>query len=414
MAFIGRVDCPVDNRSHRRGYVSDLGRMNHSGGSPQDQKLSENSITLRSPAELADALPYLLGYHPDDSVVVVGVHGASGRFGGRIRLGIPQLVGEWADTAGQLADCLLRASETHGSRPQAAIVYLCQEPHGAEPGRTVMERLRPLARELAAACGARGMPVREALCLSAGRYWSYGCADEQCCPSDGTVLDTAGTSAVAAAATYAGIQVRGSLRELTSRITPLGRPRSVRQELALDRASAQLLPRLLTPAGRLEVRDATLRLASRLRHRYLAANSGPSAAAVDAQDDAILADEEAADLIIGLQDRVTRDRAAEWMEGTEAEPALRLWRALSRRCVGGYAEHAAAPLTLAGWVAWSSGDEPSARAAFGRALLADADYAFARLLHSACSRGLDPESLRECLRRQRAGCEGEQRTEGAR
>ncbi len=38
-------------------------------------------------------------------------------------------------------------------------------------------------------------------------------------------------------------------------------------------------------------------------------------------------------MILGLQDRVTRDRAAEWMEGPEAEPALRLWRALARRCV---------------------------------------------------------------------------------
>ena len=62
-------------------------------------------------------------------------------------------------------------------------------------------------------------------------------------------------------------------------------------------------------------------------------------------------------MILGLQDRETRDRAAEWMEGPEAGPALRLWRALARRCVGPYVEHAAAPLTLAGWVSWSTGDE---------------------------------------------------------
>ena len=71
------------------------------------------------------------------------------------------------------------------------------------------------------------------------------------------------------------------------------------------------------------------------------------------------AHDEAAALILGLQDRETRDRAAEWMEGAEADPALRLWRALARRCVGPYGEHAAAPLTLAGWVAWSTGDEPT-------------------------------------------------------
>lgn len=384
--------------------------MNHSGGSTQDQKLSEHTITLRGPAELADALPYLLGYHPDDSIVLVGVHGVSGRFGGRIRLGIPSLPGEWADVAHQLADCLLSASGAQGARPHASIVYLCQEPRGDEPGRGVMERLRPLARELVAACGARGMPVREALCLSAGRFWSYGCVDQECCAPEGTALDASGASAVAAAATYAGIQVRGSLKELSSRITAVGPPRSVRQERVLDCASAQLLPRLLTPTGRRAVREQTLRLASRLRNRYVAAAGEANASAADAQDDAILADEEAADLIIGLQDRATRDRAAEWMEGEEAQTALRLWRALSRRCVGVYSEHAAAPLSLAGWVAWSCGDEPSARAAFGQALLADADYAFARLLHSACNSGLDPEPLRECLRRQQAEHEGQRRS----
>ena len=40
-------------------------------------------ITLRGPAELADALPYLMGFHPNDSVVMVALHGGRGRFGGR-------------------------------------------------------------------------------------------------------------------------------------------------------------------------------------------------------------------------------------------------------------------------------------------------------------------------------------------
>src|SRR5690606_11354283 len=100
----------------------------------------------------------------------------------------------------------------------------------------------------------------------------------------------------------------------------------------------------------------------------------------------------------GLQDRPTRDRAAAWMEGDEAAPALRLWRTLARRCVGPYGEYAAAPLTLAGWVAWSSGDELEAREALAMALGADPDYLFARLLHRACNEGLDPESIRRCLR----------------
>jgi hypothetical protein len=91
------------------------------------------------------------------------------------------------------------------------------------------------------------------------------------------------------------------------------------------------------------------------------------------------------------------------MEGDEAPPALRLWRALARRCVGPFREHAAAPLTLAGWVAWSGGDELEAREALAMALGADPDYLFARLLHQACNEGLDPESVRRCLRSEREG-----------
>ncbi|WP_425586052.1 DUF4192 family protein [Streptomyces thioluteus] len=52
-------------------------------------------------------------------------------------------------------------------------------------------------------------------------------------------------------------------------------------------------------------------------------------------------------------------------------------RALARRCVPPYSEHAAAPLTLAGWVAWASGEHAEAKITLGRALTADPDYLFA-------------------------------------
>ncbi len=40
----------------------------------------------------------------------------------------------------------------------------------------------------------------------------------------------------------------------------------------------------------------------------------------------------------------------------------------------------------------------AAREALAMALGADPDYLFARLLHQACNEGLDPESIRRCLR----------------
>ncbi|MEQ8146865.1 DUF4192 family protein [Streptomyces sp. OP7] len=360
----------------------------------------QQQVTLRTPAELADAVPYLLGYRPEDSIVLVSLHDTAGRgrFGGRARLGIPADAGDWPSAARQLAQGLVTGCERRGARPEQMVVFLCQEPGQGESGRQVKERLGPLAHSLRLECGALDVPVVEALCVSDGRFWSYCCDDEACCPADGTPMGLPGTSVLAAAATYAGLQVRGTLRELHARLLPWEASAAVDQQRALDAAGSKLIPRIVDEQDRRAVAEETLELAERLLCRLADAPPVPGMLPADLRDDELITHDEAATLILGLQDRTTRDRAAAWMEGDEAAPALRLWRSLARRCVGPYGEHAAAPLTLAGWVAWSSGDELEAREALAMALGADPDYLFARLLHQACNEGLDPESIRRCLR----------------
>ncbi|MFJ2723244.1 DUF4192 family protein [Streptomyces collinus] len=369
-----------------------------------ERSAHDPQVTLRTPAELADALPYLLGYRPEDSIVLVALHDREGRgrFGGRARLGIPAATEDWEAAVRQLAQGLVTGSERRGAKPEQMVAYVCQEPGDGETGRDVMIRLRPLIALLRTQCGTLDAPVIEALCISDGRFWSYCCPTELCCPDDGTPMGLPGTSVLAAAATYAGIQVRGTLRELRARLLPWETGAALEQEIALDAAGMDLVPRILDDATRPGVAEETLELADRIIRRFTAAPSVPGAHRADIRDDELLGHDEAATLILGLQDRTTRDRAAAWMEGDEAGPALRLWRALARRCVGPYGEHAAAPLTLAGWVAWSGGDELEAREALAMALGADPDYLFARLLHQACNEGLDPESIRRCLRAERA------------
>ncbi|MEU2224244.1 DUF4192 family protein [Streptomyces sp. NPDC018347] len=357
-------------------------------------------VTLRTPAELADALPYLLGYRPEDSMVLVALHdrGGRGRFGGRARLGIPANEEDWEAAARQLARGLVTGSERRGSRPEGMVAYVCQEPGPGELGRDVKRRLERLAHLMRIECGSLDVPVIEALCVSDGRFWSYCCPVKGCCPEDGSPMGLPGTSVLAAAATYAGIQVRGTLRELHARLRPWETTAALEQEIALDAAGMSLVPRILDEATRQGVAEETLGLAELIIHRFAAAAPVSGTHPADVRDDGLLTADEAATLILGLQDRTTRDRAAAWMEGDAAGPALRLWRALARRCVGPYGEHAAAPLTLAGWVAWSTGDELEAREALAMALGADPDYLFARLLHQACNEGLDPEAVRRCLR----------------
>ncbi|MEU6538634.1 DUF4192 domain-containing protein [Streptomyces sp. NPDC047000] len=393
---------PDTRRTRREGRD---GRAADAGRPLRDVPSTAHQVTLRTPGELADALPYLLGYRPEDSMVLVALHeeGGRGRFGGRARLGIPVSAEDWDAAARQLAQGLVKGSERRGTRPAQMVAYVCREPADGGSGRQVMERLRPLAQLLRTECGRLDIPVIEAVCISAGRFWSYCCEQEACCPSEGTPMGLPGTSVMAAAAAYAGVRVRGTLSELRSRLMPWEGASAADQERALDAAALTLVPRIVDDAARADVARETLALAERLVNRLAATPPVSGTLPADLRDDELLAHDEAAALVLGLQDRTTRDRAAEWMEGEEAPPALRLWRALARRCVASYGEHAAAPLTLAGWVAWSTGDDIEAREAFTMALAADPDYLFARLLHQACNEGLDPESVRRCLRTERAG-----------
>ncbi|SCD95456.1 protein of unknown function [Streptomyces sp. DvalAA-14] len=344
-----------------------------------------------------------MGFHPTESVVMVALHGERGRFGGRLRLGLPQDEREWPEVAEQLADCLVKNSTRRGARPDAIVLFFCQDPREGERPCAVMERLRPLAQRLRVACGELDVPVVEALCVSAGRWWSYCGPEAAGGPSEGEELPPAGSTAMAATAAYVGLPAPGSLRDLEVRLKPAERHR--RQEIALDIASAELLPRMLDPEGGEDqeelVRKRTLTLARAALERFRAAPPISDPESGDRRDDKLLGEDEAAAIILGLQDREARDRAAEWMEPAQADAALRLWRALARRCAGPYGDHAAAPLTLAGWVAWSSGDDAEARVALGMALDREPHYTFARLLHHSVNEGLDPELLRRCLRQER-------------
>lgn len=399
----GRTGSSDSGAGEAVGAAVAVGGAGAAGASAAPEPAEEQQITLRGPAQLADSLPYLLGFYPTDSVVLVAVHGRNGRFGGRLRVGIPKSPQEWTPVAGHLAECLMTNSERRGSRPDGVLVFLCQDPAEGETGRQVMERLRAFAQRLRTACGDLDVPVLEALCLSDGRFWSYCCPDGRCCPPEGTGLALPGTSVMAAAAAYAGIQVRGTLREMEDRYAARPRDPAVLRERvrALDGAGGAVVPRILSETGRTQVGKETLDLA-RVLMRRLRQSPPPrgSWVAADGADDELVSDEEAATLVVGIQDRDTRDGAAQWMEGPEAVHALRLWRILARRCVGPYATYAAPPLALAGWVAWSTGDEPEARVALGLALQADEEYTFAQLLHQACNEGLDPEELRACLRRE--------------
>lgn len=359
-------------------------------------------VVLHGPEDLAAALPFLMGYHPSDSVVLLALHGEHGRFGGRVRLGLPeepQDPAEWPGLARQLAEGLVTGSVERGSRPSSIVAFLCRDPRVDERASEVMERLRPLAQQLRIACGALDVPVIEALCVSGGRWWSY-CLPEPGgaaqAPDEGVPIGGPGGTAIAATAAYHGIRMPVSLRELESRLRPV-RPRDPEHETALDLACARLVPRMLDRSAGAAVAQRTVELARGALNLFASVPLITDPVQSDRRDDALLDHADAAEMILGLQDHAARDQVVEWADPARADAAIRLWRALARRCAGAYAEHAAALLALTGWVAWCSGDEAEAGVALGTALDLEPHCTFARLLQHAVGQGLDPDVVRRSL-----------------
>ncbi|MER6365967.1 DUF4192 domain-containing protein, partial [Kitasatospora sp. NPDC001527] len=344
-------------------------------------------ITMRGPADMAEALPYLLGFFPDDSIVAVGLQPPGLHQGGVIRLDVPESAEEWPAAAEETAALLVRLSEREDRRPAQVLLYLCQDPDpdpgpgpagpGGRHGPPVAERLRPLAEHLHRAFETRGVRVKESLCVSAGRWWSFLCTREGCCdPAGHPVRRTPGPGPVAVAATVAGLAPRGSRKEILAGLAPVGPPAADAVRGALDRASAGPSP------GRPVSLDRRAH-AELLDGAVAAFMAGATA----------LDEERTARLLLALQDRTVRDRAAEYARPAELAPVQRLWRFLATRCVAPHESRAAPPLTLLAWASWVAGDTATARVVLGHTLRRHPSYLLAQLLYESLNGGFAPDTL---------------------
>ena len=81
----------------------------------------------------------------------------------------------------------------------------------------------PVADELRDAAWQAGIDLLEFLRVEDGRYWSYVCGNEACCPAAGVPFDAAAADpAEAAALARVGDRVLASRAALAARVAPLG------------------------------------------------------------------------------------------------------------------------------------------------------------------------------------------------
>jgi hypothetical protein len=198
-----------------------------------------NTLTLRSPTDMLAAVPYLLGFHPTDSVVLLGQRDTQVSF--QVRCDTPK-TSDAAPMAAYLATVAAR------QLPTAVIII------GYGPEGPLVTTLEAVGRAVEAA----GVPVLEVLRVHDGRYWSLTCADPQCCAPGGAPFD-ASASAVAAAATYQGMVALPDRSALGEVLAPLPGPGIEPELLAARERLAEVVAggaRRRRVAARAAVREA--------------------------------------------------------------------------------------------------------------------------------------------------------------
>lgn len=332
-------------------------------------------VKVRSPAQLLAAIPYQFGFHPSNSLVAGSVKGSRQQLAFSLRADLLPV-----EHDEQVARYVVARLAYEGAQSALLIVYASVEEQPAHGERLPRQHLfAALQRHLDAAA----IQIREALCVQAGRWWSYVCVDPRCCPPVGTPLiadtEPGGESEIAATSRLAGLVALPDRDALAATIAPVGFLVRRGMEQALQRVEGELVDAIAAGAGGLEqFREESRRLLADARE-------------VRPDGRAALTDAQAARLIVGLADVAVRDWCIQSSGGRPIDPAHTLWAELTHRAVPPYG---AAPATLLAWSAYAEGHGALARVALDRALDDDPAYRLAGYLSEALDRGIPPAAVR--------------------
>jgi hypothetical protein len=327
---------------------------------PPSWQRPEEKLKLSSPAQILAAIPYLIGFAPERSIVVISLR--------RKRIGLTMRF--------DLATPRVEAREIVVSRLRAdratEAVLVLYDPPAARPQRPGA----PTARGMIRAIRRSGIHVQDALGVREGRYWSYLCTDLSCCPELGRAVpcgDDADFSRVAATFVALGTAPLASRDQLRESLT---------LSPAVDRAQ-------LEDCYQAASRSPSLHPVA----RWLTAVERYAAGPVRPGGELSL--QEAAHLIVSLQDNLVRDEIVSWCADELIDGLLTVCRELVRLAVPPY--HVQLLATLA-WAAFVTGDGALASVALELALAAEPGHALSGLLAQALDGGITPEQMQRISR----------------
>jgi hypothetical protein len=306
-------------------------------------------LRVRQPDDLLALIPYLIGFHPEESLVAVFVRS------GRVILAARLDLSSDAD-ADELAEFIDALAKREGAEALALVGYGAASLPTNRLLTQLMDRL--VEQELT-----------DVLYVGHGRWWSLTCADD-CCPLAGTPLDLT-SHPLSATAVLAGLGTRTNRRELEESVNGPARDE-------LPRVDAMVETMLAERAELADHGDAALLLASMI--------------------DKVLADPNILDeercLLLGLlvRDVHLRDLAWALLTPTTADDHVRLWGAVVAHVPPTLA---AAPLCLLGMAAWVVGAGALLNCCCERLTRVDPDYSMGRVLAEISEQAIPPRRWEE-------------------
>ncbi|NDL58435.1 DUF4192 domain-containing protein [Phytoactinopolyspora mesophila] len=330
--------------------------------------LEPRPVRLSSPADLVGAIPSFVGFHPAESLVMVGLHGPRSRNGAALRADLPdpafrhEFVADLVDRIARedpdavVAVCFTEQADSDGRLPEAGLID------------QLLDQLDQ-----------RGIAWLELLLVRDGRWFSYTCF-KPCCPADGTPLPDSPSSEVTeleARRALSGAAVLPDRDALAKSIAGPVALRLVALRQLFDETAARLPERMLDD-GLEQVRSQALGLARGMLERFVS-------------EGCRLDDADAVHVLLCLQDKWLRDRMIAWSVDTDLREFLAFLTALAQRAVD---EHAAPICTVLATVAYQDGQGALAAVALERALRHDPEYEMALILDTLLSNHIHPREIR--------------------
>jgi hypothetical protein len=141
--------------------------------------------TLTSPHDLLAAIPFLIGYHPENSLVLVALKDDS--VGMAMRVDMP------TDIALESYDLLASHFQREAADAALIVAYVDSQ---SDPEAVLINTSAALLRA--------GISIKESLIVSDGRYRSMLCHDSECCSPLGSPIPDIDSSRIAAEHVIAG------------------------------------------------------------------------------------------------------------------------------------------------------------------------------------------------------------------